>query len=411
MKKPFVIIGIILAAAGLWAAQFYWQHLRGAGPAVKSPPQDIHRLLEQPQAGPPTASWDEPDQAPLRLPPGFRISVFARDLPGARVLAQDPNGKLLVSLTSQGKVVALPDRDGTGTCEAPVAVLSGLHQPHGLAFGPEDPPRLYVAETRQVTAYDYDPEHGTATNPRKIADLPPGGRHHTRTLLWLPPPNAHRLLISVGSSCDVCDETDPRYAKILALDLRDGSLTPFASGLRNSVFMAVHPLSQHIWATEMGRDFLGDNLPPDEINLIMEGRHYGWPYCYGKRVHDEQFDPRGAQQEFCKNTIHSFIDVPANSAPLGLAFFPKEWPKEFRHNLLVAYHGSWNRSVPTGYKVVRYRLDSAGNPLQEEDFITGWLTPQGALGRPVDIMITPERVIYLSDDQAGVVYRVVYKNM
>ena len=107
----------------------------------------------------------------------------------------------------------------------------------------------------------------------------------------------------------------------------------------------------------MGRDFLGDDLPPDEINIILEGQDYGWPYCYGKRVHDDQFDPEGLKRDFCKDTVPSFIDIPAHSAPLGLAFFPEEWPKEYRYNLLVAYHGSWNRTAPTGYKVVRFKLD------------------------------------------------------
>ena len=215
----------------------------------------------------------------------------------------------------------------------------------------------------------------------------------------------------MGSSCDVCEEKDPRYASILAVDADGGELTTFASGLRNPVFMAVHPLSKHVWATEMGRDYLGDDLPPDEINIILKGGHYGWPCCYGKRVHDDNFDPTGTHREFCGETIPAFIDIPAHSAPLGLAFFPKEWPEEFRHDLLVAYHGSWNRTEPTGYKVVRHRLDSAGNPVDAEDFITGWLTPAGALGRPVDILISPDGVIYISDDHAGVVYRVVYEKM
>jgi len=220
------------------------------------------------------------------------------------------------------------------------------------------------------------------------------------------------LLISVGSSCDACEEEDPRRAKILAVDPDGGGdVETFASGLRNSAFMAVHPLSKHVWATEKGRDDLGDNWPPDEINIILEGSHYGWPYCYGKRLHDDKSDPTGEHREFCKDTIPSFIDIPAHSAPLGLAFFPPEWPEEFRHDLLVAFHGSWNRTEPTGYKVVRYKLDAAGNFEDVEDFITGWLTPQGALGRPVDILITPEGVIYISDDQAGVVYRVVYEKM
>ena len=319
----------------------------------------------------------------MKLPPGFAISIFAREVKGARVLALDPNGNLLVSLTSQGRVVALPDKNDDGVADAVVTVLDGLNKPHGLAFGPEEQPRLYVAETGRVAAFDYDPERLTATSEQKIADLPPGGRHFTRSLRFLPGARDRRLLISVGSSCDACEEEDPRHAKILAVDVEDGGdPETFASGLRNSVFMAVHPRSKHVWATEMGRDYLGDNLPPDEINIILEGRNYGWPYCYGKRLYDDKTDPAGAHREFCKDTIPSFIDIPAHSAPLGLAFFPAEWPQEFRHDLLVAFHGSWNRTEPTGYKVVRYKLDAAGNFIDVEDFITGWLTPAGRPGPP-----------------------------
>ena len=363
------------------------------------------------QKTPPTAPEDAADSAamPLKLPPGFAISIFAREVKGARVLALDPAGNLLVSLTSQGKVVALPDKNGNGVADTVVPVLAGLNKPHGLAFGPGKKPRLYVAETDQVAAYDYDTERLTATDPQKIAGLPPGGRHFTRSLRFLPGAQDRRLLISVGSSCDACEEQDPRApAKILAVNADGGDLSTFASGLRNSVFMAVHPLTRHVWATEMGRDYLGDNLPPDEINLILKGGHYGWPYCYGKRIHDDRFDPNGAHREFCVETIPSFIDLPAHSAPLGLAFFPAAWPKQFRYHLLVAYHGSWNRTEPTGYKVVLHRLDIDGNPVDAEDFITGWLTPAGALGRPVDILIKDDGVIFISDDKAGVVYRVVY---
>ena len=218
-------------------------------------------------------------------------------------------------------------------------------------------------------------------------------------------------MISVGSSCDACEEEDWRYAKILAVDPDGGDLSTFASGLRNSVFMAVHPLSKHVWATEMGRDFLGDNLPPDEINIILEGRHYGWPYCYGKRLHDDKSDPAGAHRDFCQGHHPVVYRPPGALRPPGPGLLPAEWPREFRQDLLVAFHGSWNRTEPTGYKVVRYKLDAAGNFIDVEDFITGWLTPAGALGRPVDILITPEGVIYISDDKAGVVYRVVYEKM
>ncbi len=413
MKKPLILISILIVAAGLtWAGIFYWQNLRGAGPAFKAPPQEIAKLL--PAAPPPSPSppqlLDDPISA-LKLPPGFTISVFAQKLGNPRVLCLDPNGTLLVSLTRQGKVVALPDKAGKGVAAAEVTVLEGLNRPHGLAFGPGTEPKLYVAETPEVAVYDYDAEKLKATNKKKIIDLPPGGRHFTRTLHFMSPPPRPRLLIALGSDCDVCVEKDWRYAKILVAEPDGSSLKTFASGLRNSVFLTSHPVTGHIWATEMGRDYLGDELPPDEINIILEGQDYGWPYCYGKRIHDDQFDPQGEKQDFCKQTVPSYIDIPAHSSPLGLAFFPEEWPKEYRYHLLVAYHGSWNRTIPTGYKVVRYKLDEGGNVLGHEDFITGWLTPQGALGRPADVLIKDDGIIFISDDKAGVIYRVVYEKM
>lgn len=410
MKKPGVIIGIFLAAAGLGAGAYFGQYLRLAGSELQPPPRDLAGLPEK-GPGPGAGKSVDPAVLPLKLPPGFTWTVFAREVNGARVLALDPKGNLLVSLTSQGKVVALPDTNNDGAADAVVTVLDGLDKPHGLAFGPEEPPRLYVAETGRVTAFDYDPERLRASGEQKIADLPPGGRHFTRSLRFLPGPRDRRLLIAVGSSCDACQEEDPHRAAILAADPDGGDLSTYASGLRNSVFMAVHPRSRHVWATEISRDDLGDNWPPHEINIILEGKHYGWPYCYGKRLHDDKTFPAGAHREFCKDTLPSFIDVPANAAPLGLAFFPAEWPREFRHDLLVAYHGASNRAGPTGGKVVRYKLDAVGNFIGVEDFITGWVTPEGPLGRPVDILIKDDGGIYISDDQAGVVYRVVYEKM
>ena len=182
MKRRVVIIAIILAAAGLGAAAYYWQYVRLAG-------------VSEEAKGPGVAPAPDPAAFPLKLPPGFAFTVFARGLEGARVLALDPKGTLLVSLTSQGRVVALPDKHEGGRADAVVTVLEGLNQPHGLAFGPGKEPRLYVAETDQVAAYDYDPARLTAANKEKIADLPPGGRHFTRSLLFLPAPRDYRLLI------------------------------------------------------------------------------------------------------------------------------------------------------------------------------------------------------------------------
>ncbi len=354
----------------------------------------------------------------LKLSEGFVIQIFAKGLEGPRVIKEDPSGNLIVSLTRAGKIVSLPDLNSDGRADKIITLLSGLQNPHGMEVKCENEKcKLYVAETEKLVEYNlvydnnekiYKPE-----NPKKLLDLPKGGRHFTRTLLFLPYPNENKLLISVGSTCDVCFEKDERNGTILVYDVKTGESKIYARGLRNSVFMTIHPVTGKVWATEMGRDWLGDDLPPDEINIIEENKNYGWPLCYGKNIHDTDFD-RGEKvyvRAPCSVPFEtpSYIDIPAHSAPLGLAFFPEEgWPEEYWYNLLVAYHGSWNRSTPTGYKIVRYILDSEGKYLGEEDFITGWLQNGKALGRPVDILIKPGGIIYISDDKTGIIYKVLY---
>jgi glucose/arabinose dehydrogenase len=401
MKKKFLIVLFLFGIVMLvWIAVFSWKNLRGIGPTLRSSSSDIATLIERASADAGTTGM------PLTLPPGFSLSVFAKGLGDPRVMVLDPDRNLLVSIPAQGRVVALPDTDRGGIADRVTTVIDGLKGPHGLAFSPAG--RLYIAEENAVYLCSYDRKALKAEKLKKIAELPAGGGHATRTLLFLSGSPEDRLLISVGSSCNVCLEDDWRRAKILSTTADGRSLTIFASGLRNSVFMAVHPRTKEVWATEMGRDLLGDNLPPDEINIIKQGRAYGGPFCYGKNVHDSDFDRDGSHP--CKEpeSFPSHIDIPAHSAPLGLAFFPREgWPAEFRDDLLVAYHGSWNRSIPTGYKIVRFRLDDIGRVDGVEDFMSGWLTKDGtALGRPVDILILPDETIFVSDDKAGVIYRI-----
>lgn len=401
-----IILVAVAASAIVWAGLFYWENLRGIDPAVKAPPQKITEALNS-------------TNMPLTLPAGFSISIFAKDLDDPRVMTYDPAGNLLVSIPSKGKVVAvLPDKNQDGLSDGTVTVVEKLNNPHGLAFDCRSDCKLYIAESNQVAIYDYDKVNFKAINKKKVADLPSGSGHFTRTLMFMPSPNEDKLLISVGSSCNVCNEADTRRAKILVLDTATNKVKDFAKGLRNSVFMAIHPVNGKIWATEMGRDLLGDNTPPDEINIIEEGnpstgsgpRNYGWPICYGKNIHDTNFDKNTYIRNPCMEPFEtpSHIDIQAHSAPLGLAFFPEEgWPEDYWYNALVAYHGSWNRSEPTGYKIVRYKLDAKGDYLGEEDFISGWLTKEReALGRPVDIIIQPGGTIFISDDKAGVIYKV-----
>ncbi len=403
MKKILlIVVFVILISAAVWGGIFAWNNLRGIGPVIKPPSKDISQLIPKPIQNNPA---ENKTSLPLNIPDKFSFSIFADSLVDPRVLAMDPRGNLIVSITKYGKIVLLPDLNNDGVADEPLTLISNLNQPHGLAFRCIGGVcQLYIAETNQVDVFDYDIKNFQASNKRKIIDLPGGGEHFTRTLLY--DQKNDKLFISLGSDCNVCKETNQLRTKILISNPDGTDLHVYASGLRNSVFMTFRLITHELWATEMGRDYLGDDLPPDEIDIIKEGKDYGWPYCYGKSILDVTFDPN----HDCSQTEPSFIDIPAHSAPLGLAFFPTVgWPVDFQNNLLVSYHGSWNRSVPTGYKVIRYKLDSLGNVLSVEDFISGWLQNDGtALGRPVDILITEKGIIYISDDKAGVIYRMVY---
>jgi len=409
MKKIIlVIVAVIFLVAIGWAGIYLWKNYGGFLRNIEEPSVNIVNSLENQNISPlPPNST----KIPLTLPNGFSISIFAKNLGAPRVVISDEAGRLLASVPSAGKIFALPDKNQDGAADETIEVLSGLNNPHGLALWCENEKcSLYVAESDKLSVYDYDKEKAAATNGKKIVDLPGGGRHFTRTLQFLPN-NPDKILISVGSSCDVCNESDWQRAKVLVVDIKTGELKVFSSGLRNSVFMAEHPVTGKIWATEMGRDFLGDNLPPDEINIIEDEKNYGWPICYGKNIHDTVFDKNVYIRNPCMEPFEtpSYIDIPAHSAPLGLAFVAagNGWPKDYENNLLVAYHGSWNRSVPAGYKIVRYKLDAEGKYLGEEDFIFGWLAGGEVLGRPAGILFF-DGAAYVSDDKAGVIYKITY---
>ncbi len=359
-----------------------------------------------------------PEEALLQgfeIPKGFSMSIFARDIPGARVMAMDANGDIWVTQTEQGKLSLVDAKTGSVRI-----MLTGLDKPHGIVFDSANKSGCeglgYLAEETKISqiniSCDGDKEEKKAVLGKKILDLPKGDRHYTRTLLI---GADGRLYVSIGSTCDVCQEKDERISSVYSMKTDGTDLKKVAKGLRNSVFMAVNPVNGKIYATEMGRDNLGDNLPPDEINIIESkngaAQNYGWPICYGKNIHDTEFDKNTYIRNPCMEPfeIPSFVDLPAHSAPLGLAFVSEEgWPEEYWYNLLVAYHGSWNSSTPTGYKIVRVKINSAGKYLGTEDFITGWLSKDGKkVGRPVDIKILPGGTAYISDDFSGVIYKLV----
>ena len=391
---------------------------------------------------PETVSVDGGELAFLDIPDGFKISVIAKDLENPRVITFDPAGRMLVSETKTGKVVMLKDNDNDGKAEDKIIILENLKQPHGLAFYTDlgKNTYLYVAETHQVARYSYDIQNSKVLSQKGqnvITTLPFEGGHFTRTIAFGPNFRTSQILsgtsdintqvdtklyISVGSSCDACEENTWKRAAILESDPEGSYTAEFAGGLRNSVFFTFHPVTKEIWATEMGRDNLGDNLPPDEVNIIkvadsedkFGAKRYGWPFCYGNKVQDKKFNPDKWERidvtNDCSKTEPPVIEIPAHSAPLGLAFIPLNsgWPKELEGDLLVALHGSWNSSVPVGYKIVRYDLDANGNIRSPKptDFISGWLENGKIYGRPVDLKFGPDGALYISDDAAGLIYRV-----
>lgn len=412
MKKTLLSISaVVVLLLLIWAGTFFYKNLRGIGPAIKNPPIDIANMgsTNGGANGGTSTSSSSGSGLPLKLPSEFAIEIFAKDLPGARVMKLDQVGNMWVSQTSKGTVSMLQISEGKVVGQN--VVLKNLKKPHGLAFDPTDPNILYIAEEDKIVKTNLATDG--PLNLEKIADLPSGGGHFTRTIAFGPD---DRLYVSIGSSCNVCDETNDRRAKIFSLRKDGSDFKEFARGLRNAVFFAWNYVDGKMWATENSRDLLGDDIPPDEINIVENGKNYGWPICYGKNIHDDNFDKKTYIRNPCTTPFEtpSHIDIPAHSAALGLAFIPEEgWPNGYGNDLLVAYHGSWNRSTPTGYKVVRMKLDNSGNHQSTEDFITGWLTGSNsaasALGRPVDIMAVSGGTAYISDDKAGVIYRVFLK--
>jgi len=340
---------------------------------------------------------------PIDLPPGFTADVFAAGLGPARALAVDPAGTLIVSIPSQGKVVALADR-GAGRAVRTVTVAEGLHLPHGLAFRHGD---LYVAETGRILHFRYDAKTLAARDPVVVvADLPAGGAHHWTRGIAFGPDGA--FYVSVGSSCDICREADRRRASIVRYKADGSGERLFATGLRNPVGLAFHPRSGVLWTTVNERDWRRGGAPPDYVTEVYQDGAYGWPDCYAERglfVGDPQLQDR----RDCQGLTLPTLEVPAHSAPLGLAFYTgTAFPAPYRESLFVAMHGSRPELPAAGYKLVRV-VFRGGRPVDIEDFATGWRRDDRVWGRPVDIVAGRDGALYVSDDHGGRIVRIAFR--
>lgn len=337
----------------------------------------------------------------LQAQPSLQISVFASDLSKPRMIAFSPQGDLYVSIPREGRIVVLPDRNRDGTGDTAHIFADNLDQPHGLAFSGND---LIVAENGRLLKLT-DDDHDLKVDRTAIVstDLPPGGGHWTRSVVIGADGTYY---VSAGSSCNVCEEDDPRRAAVLRIDKDGGPAEIFSRGLRNSVGLALHPQTGELWASDNGRDMLGDDLPPEEINRVVADGDYGWPYCYGQKIPDPDLGSSGR----CLDTLPPEVEMQAHSAPLGITFGEElKFPERLRSMLFVAFHGSWNRSVPTGYKLIGIPFENGQPSGPPEDIVRGWLQGRATWGRPVDPAVGPDGALYLSDDRAGVIYRITAK--
>jgi glucose/arabinose dehydrogenase len=339
----------------------------------------------------------------IRVPEGFSIGLYTDGVEGARLLRFTPTGDLLVSAPRSGRILLVErDADADGRADGVRVLLEDLNRPHGLDLRDG---RLYVAETDAVGHVRFDPQARAVRGEfeRIVTGLPGGGNHWSRTLRFGPD---GLMYVSVGSSCNVCLEDQPERAALLRFQPDGGGKQIYATGLRNSVGFDWRPGTGELYATDNGRDLLGDDFPPCELNRVVEGGFYGWPFANGDRVADP--DHGAGNPARIAASIPPAHGFRAHTAPLGITFIRgARVPPAYRGAALVALHGSWNRTGKDGYSVVSLHWDESG-AISERPFATGFLLDEDVIGRPVDVAEGPDGAFYISDDYAGAIYRVAH---
>ncbi len=341
----------------------------------------------------------------LKLPPGFSISIYAEKLPGARTLASSDSGVIFIGTRGEGKVYALIPAKNVNEKMRMITLLTGLNEPNGVAYYQGD---LYVAETNRILKYEKVETHiDNMPAPIVLTDQLPNEKWHGYRVLHVGPDK--KLYVAIGMPCNTCFHRNdqPLFGTIARMSLNGKDLEVYALGVRNSVGFDWHPKTHELWFTDNGQDFMGDDIPPDEINrATQKGQDFGFPYVYGDNILAPGYKP-----EIIKNLKFEppAYKLPAHVAPLGLFFYTgMQFPPAYHYQPFVALHGSWNRSKKAGYEVIKLTLN--GNQVTgTEPFITGWLQGEIAWGRPVDFLMLPEGSLLISDDFNGVIYQVSWK--
>ena len=338
----------------------------------------------------------------IQLPPGFQINVYARGVSGARSMTRGSEGTLFVGSRGDGAVYAVLDRDGDQQAEEVLTLVTELNTPNGVAFRDGD---LYVAETHRVWRYrDIESHLRSPPQPELILDnLPKDRRHGWRFIAFGPD---GWLYVPVGAPCNACRPADERYASMLRMRPDGTGLEVFARGIRNTVGFDWRPETEELWFTDNGRDWLGDDRPPDELNRASgAGLHFGYPYCHGGDIPDPEF----GQERDCQEFTPPARNLGPHVAAIGMRFYTGDmFPEEYRNQILIAEHGSWNRAEPLGYRLSLVRQEK-GQVTAYEVFAEGWLQGGSPWGRPVDLLVMPDGALLVSDNQASVIYRITYQ--
>jgi len=336
----------------------------------------------------------------ITVPPGFRVATFTSAVPGARSLTLGAKGTVFVG-TQAGSVYAVVDREHDGTADQVFTIAKGLDMPNGVAFRQG---ALYVAEVSRVQRYDAIEDHLAAPPaPVTVIDGLPREHHHGWKFIAFGPDDL--LYVPVGAPCNVCESSDPRFASILRFRPDGTPVDTMARGVRNTVGFDWEPGSGTFWFTDNGRDLLGDDVPPDELNrATVAGRHYGFPACHGGTI----VDPVFAKGRDCRMFEPPAIALGPHVAAIGMRFYRGTmFPEEYRGQVFIAEHGSWNRSQKIGYRVSLARVKD-GQAVSYAPFAQGWLQGGEAWGRPADVQELPDGSLLVSDEKAGAIYRITY---
>ncbi len=339
----------------------------------------------------------------IKLPPGFKIDVYAADIPNARSMVMSPDGILFVGTRRAGKVYAVLDRNEDYRADEVVTIAKNLNMPNGVAFRDGS---LYVAEVGRILRYDnIEKRIHSPPKPVIVTDKFPNDRHHGWKHIAIRPDE--RLYVPVGAPCNICERNDARYATIMRMNLDGSDLEIYSHGVRNTVGFDWHPRTKELWFTNNGRDWMGDDLPPDTLHHApQKGLHFGFPYCHAGTIPD----PKYGRKRGCEMFAPTAMKLDAHVAPLGMKFYVGNmFPSRYRNQIFIAEHGSWNRSVPIGYRITLAVFDN-NKTARYEIFADGWLKKNKTWGRPVDIIVINDGSLLISDDRAGVIYRIFYED-